>query len=137
MRNKIVVWLIVFIVGFLAGFVPQYLKSHQLEQKVSALTGELDACRSAEQLSRLRATATLMYLEATQKNYGTSGDYAGRFFDQAQRLASSTQDETLRNLLQEILATRDQITADLAKGDAAVVSEMQTVVSKVEQNTKR
>lgn len=104
---------------------------------MSALTGELDACRSAEHLSRLRATATLMYLEATQKNYGTSGDYAGRFFDQAQRLASSTQDETLRNLLQEILATRDQITADLAKGDAAVVSEMQTVVSKVEQNTKR
>ena len=137
MRNKIVVWLIVLIVGFLAGFIPQYFKSHQLEQKVSALTSEVDACRSAEQLSQLRATATLMYLEATQKNYGTSGDYAGRFFDQAQRLASSAQDEALRNLLREILATRDQITTDLAKGDAAVVSQMQPVVSKVELDTKR
>lgn len=137
MRNKIVVWVIVFVVGFLAGFFPQYFKSHQLQRKVFALNSDLDACRSAEQLSQLRATATLMYLEATQRNYGTSGDYAGRFFDQAQRLASSTQDEALRSLLREILGTRDQITADLAKGDASVVSEMQTVVSKVEGDTKQ
>ena len=39
--------------------------------------------------------------------------------------------------LREILAVRDQITADLAKGDAAVVSEMQPLLLKVEQGTKR
>ena len=38
MRNKIVVRLIVFSVGCLAGFIPQYLKSHQLQTEVSALT---------------------------------------------------------------------------------------------------
>jgi hypothetical protein len=32
---------------------------------------------------------------------------------------------------------RDRIIADFAKGDAAVVSEMQLILSKVEQNTKR
>jgi hypothetical protein len=32
---------------------------------------------------------------------------------------------------------RDRIIADLAKGDAAVVSEMQPILSKVEQGTKR
>ena len=78
-----------------------------------------------------------MYLEATQKNYGTSRDDANRFFDQAQRLANSAQDEALRNLLGGILSMRDRIIADLAKGDAAVVSEMQPILSKVEQNTKR
>ena len=137
MRNKVVLWLILIIMGFLAGFIPEYIKSHRLQQNASALTAQLEACRSAEQLSQLRATATLMYLEVMQKNYGTSRDYAGRFFDQAQHLANNTQDEALRNLLREILATRDQITADLAKGDAAVVSEMQTILSKVEQDTER
>ena len=78
-----------------------------------------------------------MYLEATQKNYGTSRDDANRFFDQAQRLANSAQDEALRNLLGGILSMRDQIIADLSKGDAAVVSEMQPILSKVEQSTKR
>ena len=98
MRNKLFLWLILLIVGFLAGFSPEYLQSHGLQQNASALNGQLEACRFAEQLSQLRATATLIYLELTQKNYGTSGDYAGRFFDQAQRLANDTQDEALRNL---------------------------------------
>ena len=137
MRNKLVLWLILLIVGFLVGFLPQYFRSRQLQQKVSAQAGQLEACRSAEQLSQLRDMAALMYLEATQKNYGTSGNYAGRFFDQAQRLANSTQDEGFRNLLREILATRDQVTADLAKGDAAAVSEIQPVLSKMEKDTKR
>ncbi len=137
MRNKFVLGLILLMVGFLLGFIPQYSRSRQLQQKVSAQSGQIEMCRSAEQLSQLRDTAALMYLEATQKNYGTSGEHAGRFFDQAQRLANSTQDEALRNLLREILATRDQVTADLAKGNAAVVSEMQPVLSRVEQETKR
>ena len=88
-------------------------------------------------MSQLRDAAMLMYLEATQKNYGTSGDDAKRFFDQAQRLANSSQEEALRNLLGGILSMRDRIIADLAKGDAAVVSEMAPILSKVEQSTKR
>ncbi len=137
MRNKYVLGLIVLIAGFLAGFIPEYSRSHQLQEKVSAQDSQLEVCKSAEQLSQLRDTAALMYLEATQKNYGTSGEHAGRFFDQAQSLANSTQDEVLRNLLREMLATRDQVTADLAKGDAAVISEMQPILSRVEQETKR
>lgn len=43
----------------------------------------------------------------------------------------------LRNVLREILELRDQITADLAKGNAAVVSEMLPLLLKVEQGTKR
>ena len=78
-----------------------------------------------------------MFLEATQKNYGTSRDDANRFFDQAQRLANSTQDEDLRTLLGGTLSMRDRIIADLTKADAAVVSEMQPILSKVEQGTKR
>jgi hypothetical protein len=137
MRNTFILWLSLFVAGFLAGFVPQYSRSHRLEQTVSASTAQIEACRFAEQLSQLRDAAALMYLEATQKNYGTSGDDANRFFDQAQRLADGMQDEPLRNLLREILALRDQIIAGLAKGDAGVVSEMQPMLLKVEQGTKR
>lgn len=135
MRNRLVIWSILLIVGFLIGFTPQYARSHRLQQNVSAMDGQLAKCRSAEQLSQLRSTATLMYLEATQKNYGTSGNYAGRLFDQAQHLASDTQNEALRNSLREILTARDQITAGLAKGDDAVVPAMQKILAGLEQNT--
>jgi hypothetical protein len=40
------------------------------------------------------------------------------------------------NLLRDTLATRDQITADLAKGDAAALSEIQPVLIKLEETLK-
>jgi hypothetical protein len=39
-------------------------------------------------------------------------------------------------LLREVLVTRDQITADLAKGDPAALSEIQRLLSNLEQTAK-
>lgn len=73
-----------------------------------------------------------MYLEALQKNYGKGAEYSKEFFDQAQRIVSRTecgvQDP---NALRDTPATRDQITADLAKGDPAAISEIQALLSKL------
>jgi hypothetical protein len=74
----------------------------------------------------------MMYLEAVQKNYGLAGEYAKNFFDQAQRIVSSTQDVAIGNLVRDIMAARDQITGDLAKGDAAALSEIRPIVSKLQ-----
>jgi hypothetical protein len=77
-----------------------------------------------------------MYLEVVQKNYGKAGEYSREVFNQAQQIASSTQEPAVRNLLRDVLATRDQVTADLAKGDAAALSEIQPLLSKLEQTSK-
>src|ERR1700737_2145039 len=137
MRNKLGLWFVLLIAGFLSGFMLQYSRLHRVQQELSASTKQLGSCQSSEQLSQLRDTATMMYLEAVQKNYGKAGEYSKEFFDQAQRIASSTEDPALRNLLRDALAPRDQITADLAKGDAAALSEIQPVLFKVEQTAKR
>jgi len=78
----------------------------------------------------------MMYLEVVQKNYGKAGEQAKEFFDQAQRIGSSTEDSALQNLLRDVLASRDQITGDLAKGDAAALSEIQPFLFKLEQTAK-
>src|SRR5437016_9847433 len=136
MQNKLILWLALLIAGFLVAFIPLYSSSQRLRQELSASTKQTESCHSSEQLSQLRDTITMMYLEATQKNYGKAGEYSGEFFDQAQRIASSTEDPALRNLLHDILVTRDQITVNLAKGDAAVLSAILTLVSKLEQTAK-
>jgi hypothetical protein len=136
MRHKLVLWFVLLIAGFLTGFILQYSRLQGIQQELSASTSQLKSCNASEQLSQLRDTATMMYLEAVQKNYGKAGEYSKEFFDQAQRIASSTEEPTLRNLLRDTLATRDQITADLAKGDAAALSEIQPVLSKLEQTAK-
>jgi hypothetical protein len=137
MRHKLVLWFLLLLAGFLIGFILQYSRLQRLQQELSASTKQLGFCQSSEQLSQLRDTATMMYLEAVQKNYGKAGENSKEFFDQAQRIVSSTEDPALRNLLRDTLATRDQITADLAKGDAAALSEIQLVLSKLEQTAKR
>jgi hypothetical protein len=100
---------------------------------LSVSAEQLRSCQSRERLSQLRDTGTMMHLEALQKNYGKAGEYSKELFDQAQTLVGSAEDPALRNLLRDILATRDQITADLAKGDAAALLEIQPVLSKLEQ----
>ena len=136
MPRKLVLWFALLIAGFLTGFILQYARVQRMQQELSASTKQLGSCQSSEQLSQLRDTATMMYLEVVQKNYGKAGEYSKEFFDQAQRIVSSTEDPALRNLLRDTLTTRDQITADLAKGDAAALSEIQLVLSKLEQTAK-
>ena len=135
MRHKLVVWFVLLIAGFLVGFILQYARLQRLQKELSASTKQLGSCQSSEQLSQLRDKATMMYLQAVQKNYGVAGEYAKEFLDQAQRIVSSTEDLALRDLLRDTLATRDQVTGDLAKGDAAL-SEIQAILSKLEQAAK-
>ena len=137
MRRKLVLCFVLLIAGFLAGFILQYSRLQRVQQELSASTKQFGSCQSSEQYSQLRDTATMMYLETVQKNYGKAGEYSKEFFDQAQRIVSSTDDSALRTLLHDTLATRDQITADLAKGDAAALSEIQQVLSKLEQTVKQ
>jgi hypothetical protein len=136
MGRKLALWFVLVIAGFLAGFILQYARLQRVKQELSVSTKQLGSCQSSEQLSQLRDTATLMYLETVQKNFGKAGEYSKEFFDQAQRIVSSTGDSAVRTLLHDTLATRDQITGDLAKGDAAALSEIQPVLSKLEQTAK-
>ena len=132
MRHKLVLWFVLLIAGFLVGFILQYARLQRLQKELSASTKQLGSCQSSEQLSQLRDKATMMYLEAVQKNYGLAGEYSKEFFDQAQRIVSSTEDLALRNLLRDALATRDQITGDLAKGDAAALADIRPMLSRLQ-----
>ena len=136
MRPKVVLWFLLLLVGFLFGFILQYSRLLRVQKELSNSTRQLKSCQSSQQLSQLRDTATMMYLEVVQKNYGKAGEYSSQVFDKAQQIANSTKDSALRNLLREATATRDQVTADLAKGDAAALSEVQLVLSKLEQTAK-
>jgi hypothetical protein len=136
MRRKLVLWFLLLLAGFLTGFILQYSGLQRVQQELSASTRQLGSCQSSQQLAQLRDTATMMYLEVVQQNYGKAGEYSREVFDQAQQISSSTEDPALRTLLRDTLATRDQITAGLAKGDPAALSEIQPVLSKLEQTAK-
>ena len=118
-------WLLLFVAGLLIGFVPQYLKARDLKRQVNV-------CNDAYQLAEVRRSAALTYVAATQLNYGTASGYANQFFTQVSHLAASTSDASGRSMLSSVLASRDKITADLAKGDQQVISDLQPILLAVE-----
>ncbi len=117
--------LLLFVTGLLLGFIPQYLKVRDLKRQVGV-------CNAAYQLAEVRRSASLTYIAATQLNYGTASGYANQFFEQVRRLEASTSDVSGRSMLSSVLASRDKITADLAKGDPQVVSDLQPILLAVE-----
>lgn len=81
MRHKLVLCFCYCWAGFLVGFVLQHSRLQLVQQKLSASTKQFESCQYSQQLSQLRDTATMMYLEVVQKNYGKAGEYSREVFD--------------------------------------------------------
>jgi hypothetical protein len=79
--------------------------------------------------------AGLAYVQANQKNYGIAAETTARFFGRVREMANQTTDAAAKKSLEDLLASRDKITADLAKGDAGVMSDLQELFAKTRQAT--
>lgn len=123
-RKKLILWPAAFLVAFLIGFLPRYVEVRQLRR-------DLAAARQEAQFVALRDLLAQAYLEVTQNNFGTAGRHTTQFFDQAQELARTLGDRDRKRLLEEILPSRDSVTAGLAKADPAVVSAIQDLLRKL------
>ena len=129
MKNKTIVAAIALISVFLGGFVPQYVKTNRLEN-------ELRQSRQEAAGAELRDLIGFAYVQASQKNYGLAAETSSRFFNRVREVANQTQDANRRKGLEDLLALRDSVTAALAKGDAAVMGDLQQLFVKAQQVTR-
>lgn len=128
MNKKIVVVVVLLIVVFSAGFIPQYVKAMRVEKELSEARQEIS-------LAQLRDLAGLAYLQTSQKDYGLASATSTRFFNRTREVANQTPDSSGRKLLEDVLNLRDRITGELATGDPAALSDLQTLVLKTRQAT--
>lgn len=122
--KKFILWAVAFLAAFLAGFLPRYVEVRQLRR-------DLAAAHEQAGFVALRDLLAQAYLEVTQNNFGTAGRYTTQFFDQAQELARTLSDRDRKRLLEEILPSRDAVTAGLAKADPAVVATLQDLLRRL------
>jgi hypothetical protein len=128
MNNKVVISAIVLVVVFLVGFVPQYAKVNRLE-------AELRQARLENTSAELRGLAGLAYIQASQRNYGIAAATAARFFNRVREAANQTPDASARKTYEDLLISRDRIAAQLAKGDAGVMGDLQDLFVKTRKAT--
>ena len=129
MNNKTIVAAIAVIVAFLVGFVPQYVKVNRLES-------DLRQSRQEAAGAELRDLVGFAYVQASQRNYGLAAETSSRFFNRVREVASQTQDANRRKGLEDLLTSRDSVTAALAKGVAAVMGDLQQLFVKARQVTR-
>jgi hypothetical protein len=128
MKNKAIIGAIVLAIVFLGGFVPQYVKANRLES-------ELRQARQGNASAELRDLVGLAYVQTSQKNYGIAAATTTRFFDRVREVANQMPDPNSKRALDNLLVSRDKITAELAKGDAGVMSDLQELFTKTRQAT--
>jgi hypothetical protein len=105
------------------------VRAHRLET-------ELQQSRQLGAGAELRDLIALAYVQANQKNYGLAADTGSLFFNHVRDVANQTQDANRRKALEDLLAMRDKVTAELAKGDAAVIGDLQDLFTKTRQATR-
>jgi hypothetical protein len=126
MKNRIIVVIILLVAAFLAGFVPQYIKVKRLEN-------ELSVARQESALAELRDLAGLAFVQTSQKNYGLAAATSNRFFTRTREVANQLPDANERKALEDLLASQDKITAELAKGDPAALADLQALFDMTRQ----
>ena len=126
MKNRIIVVIILLIIVFLVGFVPQYLKVKRLEN-------DLSVARQENALAQLRDLAGLVFVQASQKNYGLAAGTSNQFYSRTREVANRAPDANRRKALEDLLASQDKITAELAKGDPEALGDLQVLFEKTRQ----
>jgi hypothetical protein len=129
MQKKIIMAAVALIAVFLVGFVPQYVKATRLES-------EFRQSRQDAEGAGIRDLIGLAYLQASQKNYGLAAETSSRFFSRVREAANQTADANRRKALENLLTLRDKITAELAKGDPAVMGDLEELFVKTRESTR-
>jgi len=128
-KQKTVAGFTIVVLVFLLGFVPQYLEKRQIQSELTTSTEKL-------KMSELRDLAAMMLLEALRQNYGLARDYSSQYFDKLRETSEQAENSTLKTQLQELLDSRDTVTAALSKADPASASQLQEIFVKTQAATK-
>jgi hypothetical protein len=129
MQNRIVLLAAALVAVFLLGFVPQCIRANRLDS-------DLRRSREAYAGADLRDLIGLAYLQANQKNYGLAAETTARFFNRVREVANQTQGGARRKGLEDLLTPRDRVTAQLAKGDAGAIGDLQDLFIKTREATR-
>jgi hypothetical protein len=136
MRVHVTLWLVLLIGGFLGGYIPQYLKNRDLRAELENPQKTIDSLKLQLQLSELRDDASLGLLEMSRQNYGLARDHIGEYYSKLKDLSESVQDPALKKSLEDLSATHDTITTDLATANAASLAAWQPIVLKTYETTR-
>jgi hypothetical protein len=111
--------LVLMTLSFGGGFWWEHGKLESVQGKLDAATAQLAQANAAVRLGRLQDQLLSLVDDTANRNYGDAAALSTKFFNQLAGEMSSVAQPQMKSAMQSILAQRDQVTAELAKGDPA------------------
>lgn len=119
------------ILGFLGGFIPEHMQSAKLAAENALLDHKLAGSQTVVQqtqnaltLSNFAVHAAVLYTTAEKNNYSVASTEASSLFTDLRNYTDSTQDQTVKTKLTQVLNERDATIAALAKADPVVKAKL-------------
>jgi hypothetical protein len=128
--------LFVLVAIFLAGYLPGRSRARAASGETERVTERLRECEATLaktqfdlQVARLRGHLGETLHEANANNFSVAAERATTFFDALREAVNSPQltPGDRRQILEAVLARRDEISADLARADAAVKGKLSEI----------
>jgi hypothetical protein len=98
---------------FMLGYIPSCVSARIAEGRAARL-------EFLSKMNDLLSQAGMASYEANRNNFASAAEYSGHFFTSLAGFINESQDQSLKQKLQPVLALRDEITTNLAQADAVV-----------------
>lgn len=118
MRFALIV-LVLMALSFGGGFWWEYDRTAGVRGQLNATTAELTNAQNTLSLCRLQDQLLSLLEETGNQNYGDAAGLSTKFFDNVSEDIPRATEPAVKSAMQSILAQRDQVTGELAKGDPA------------------
>lgn len=119
--------LVLLVGAYLLGYWPQSRARASAEERSRVLEGRLAAAQARIRGGELLGQALTLKEVTQDRNYGLAQELSSKFFDAVRGEATTITDNGLRDALDDVLASRDRVTAALAKSDPAVADMLHDV----------
>lgn len=107
----------ILIIAFMLGYVPSVISSRTTLQQNVELEHKLKVAELDGQLA-------MASYETGRNNYANAAQFLSKFFDGLREIINETKDHALKQKLQVMLASRDDITANIAQADPSVKEKL-------------
>jgi len=124
-------------VSLIAGYWPEHQRLTALDRQVSELRQQLERSQANVRVCKLENQLLAVIEQTGAKNFGTAQDLSNKFFDSVGNELMQADDADTKNLLQQVLSTRDLVTAGLARGEADTLQNLEVSQSRFRQFFQR
>jgi hypothetical protein len=116
--------LVALVAAFLAGFWPERQRRAGLETETAALQARVSMLEEHVRVAQLHGALLNLIDAIAEMNYGQAQVQSSTLFDNIRTEVGRMQTREFQTALAELLASRDQVTGLLAKGDSTVLEPL-------------